>query len=96
MPSTGSSTRAPAAISLGQHGLECCRLDPEQPGRAQDQLGPRQARLALAQRLLEHVAEPGAQAERRILRNPEALGELVGGREADAPDVLREPVGVGR
>ena len=77
-----------------QGDLERCRLDPEQQGRPLDQLGPRQARVALAQRLLEQIAEPGTQAERRILGNAEALRELVGGREADAADLLGEPVGV--
>ena len=48
--------------------------------------------MALAQRILEHVTEAGAQAKRRIRGNAEALGQLIGGLEPDAADVAREPV----
>ena len=83
-----------AAISTVDRRLDRGRIDPEQRRRARDQLGARQGAMALAQRLLEHVAEAGAQAERRIRRDAEALGQLVGGLEADAADVAREAIGV--
>jgi hypothetical protein len=72
--------------------LDRRRIDLEQRRRARDQLLPRQRAMALAERLLEHVAEARAQAERRVRSNAEAFGQLIGGLEPDAADVAGEAI----
>ena len=71
------------------------RIDAQQRRRLLGKLGARHAAVALAQRFLEHVAEAGAQAERRVARDAKARGQLVGRGEADAADVLRQAIGIG-
>ena len=75
--------------------LDVRRIDAQERRRLLGKLRARHAAVALAQRLLEHMAEAGAQAERRIARDAEARGQLVGRGEADAADVLRKAVGIG-
>src|SRR4051794_12042290 len=50
--------------------------------------------MALLAELLKHVAQGGAGPKRRGAVDAETLGELVGGVEADAPDIAGQPVGV--
>ena len=92
MPSTASSIRLARRDLHRERRLDRGRVDLEQRRGARDQLGARQGAMALAERILEHVAEAGAQAERRVRRDAEALGQLIGGLEADAADVARQPV----
>ena len=50
--------------------------------------------MAVAGDLLQHMAHAGLGADQRVWRNAEPLGDGVGGLEADAVDVERQPVGV--
>ena len=55
----------------------------------------RKGAMAVAGRLDQHMAQPGAGAEQRIHGDANLLGDLVGGFEADAVDVLCQAVWVG-
>ncbi len=95
MPSTVSSISAPAPRSFSIAPSIAAGSTPSSAAAAALASARGSARLALALRLLEQEAHAGAQAERRIAGDPEALGELVGRGEADAADLLRETIGVG-
>src|SRR5262249_1754424 len=70
-------------------------VDPGQGDRLGDRgrLGHAAVALLLAE-LLQDVAQRGAGAQRRAAVDAQALGELVGGVEAEAPDLARQPVRV--
>ncbi len=50
--------------------------------------------MAVAGDLLQHMAHAGLGADQRVRRDAEPLGDGVGGLEADAVDVQRQPVRV--
>ena len=50
--------------------------------------------MSLLHRLGQRVADPGADPHHGGLLDPELRRDLVGGAEADAADVARQPVGV--
>ena len=59
-----------------------------------DQLVGRQAAMALVHGLGQRIGDAGAHPDHRGLLDAELHGDRVGGLEADAADVARQPVGV--
>ena len=84
--------------SLGQfeieRGLDQLLRDLEQLDGQRHQFLGGQAAMALVHRLGQRVGDPGAHPDHRRLLDAELHGDRVGGLEADAADVAREPVGV--
>ena len=84
--------------SLGQFEIERrldqLRGDLEQLDGKRHQFLGGQAAMALVHRLGQRVGNPGAHPDHRRLLDAELHGDGVGGLEADAADVARQPVGV--
>ena len=59
-----------------------------------DQLVGRQAAMALVHGLGQRIGDAGAHPDHRGLLDAELHGDRVGGLEADAADVARQPIGV--
>ena len=93
-PSTSSATTSPGLELQRQRLVDRLGRDLEQLGGERSQLVRRQAAVALVHRLRERVGDPGPHPDRRGLLDPELGGHDVGGPEADAADVAREPVRV--
>ncbi len=66
----------------------------QQPGAVLHQLGLRHVDVPLVGLLAQGVGHAGRHPLRRIRGNAQVAGDLVGGDEADAVDVARQPVGV--
>jgi hypothetical protein len=79
---------------LCQGALDQRGRDLEQLARQTNQLRPGQATMAIAHGLGQSEGDPCAHADHRGLLDTQLLGDQVGGAEADAADVLGQPVGV--
>jgi hypothetical protein len=50
--------------------------------------------MTIVGQVMQHMHDPGVDAQGRILGNAQGLSDLVCGLEPDAPDVLGKPVGI--
>ena len=84
--------------SLGQFQIERrpdqLRRDFEQLDGKRHQLLGGQAAMALVHRLGQRIGDPGAHPDHRRLLDAELHGDGIGGLEADAADVARQPIRV--
>ncbi len=85
---------AALAHQLLEARLGECRAHAEDLGRLGDQLRLGEVAVAGLAGLREGEAQPGLDPLRAVVADAEPLGDPVGGLEADAPHVRREPVGL--
>ena len=79
---------------MSQGHVDDAGVDFEQCGRKFDQIVCRQTAMTLVGGLLQCEGNAGPHPLRRLPRHAELHRYGVGGAEADAPDVAREPVGI--
>ena len=77
-----------------QRGLNQLLGDLQQLDGERHQFLGRQAAMALVHRFGQRIGDPGADPDHRRLLDAELHGDRVGGLEADAADVARQPIGV--
>ena len=89
--------------AFGETVFEVIEADPgrlrevegiEQLGAGAQQVVFGQAAMALVHRFGESIAHPGTDPHHRVPGDPDLRGDLVGGLEADAADVARQPIRV--
>ena len=81
-----------APVSRDQSPPQRVCRDLQQPLRGVREGVPGQGAMAVAGRLLQHVANAGAGADGRVVRNAESPSDRVGGLESDAAE-CRAPAG---
>ena len=91
---TVSAITAPSCSSRSSAVLDQLLRDLEQLLGQRRQLLGRQAAMALVHGLGQRVGDPGAHPDHRGLLDAELHGDRVGGLEADAADVARQPIRV--
>jgi len=81
-----------------EHLRECLLDDSilhfQQLHRRELEFFQRQGAVPVRGRLQQHVVDARPCPVKRVSRNPDSLGDLVGSREADAVNVLRQHVSI--
>ena len=74
--------------------LKCRRGDLQECFGLSEEIVARQPAMPVVHRLQQGIGDAGPGADHGRLRDAQLFGDLVGGLEADAPDIAGEPVGV--